>query len=49
VMLMSITRIEVIGQQMQSTLNAMDKNGTRYVSDGDPSKVAKPVAAPADK
>ena len=46
---LSITRIEVIGQQMQHTLEAMDKNGTRYVSDGDPSKVTKPGSAPADK
>jgi hypothetical protein len=46
---LSITRIEVIGQQMQQTLERMDKNGTRYVSDGDPSKVAKPAATPADK
>ncbi|HUQ46810.1 MAG TPA: polysaccharide deacetylase family protein [Gemmatimonadaceae bacterium] len=46
---LSIKRIEVIGQQMQQTLERLDKNGTRYVSDGDPSKIAKPVAAPADK
>ncbi len=39
----SIKRIEVIGQQMQQTLERMDKNGTRYVSDGDPNTVAKPV------
>ena len=38
----SIRRIEVIGQQMQQTLERMDKNGTRYVSDGDPNTVAKP-------
>jgi hypothetical protein len=40
---LSITRIEMIGEQMQRTLDSMDKNGTRYVSDGDPSKVAKPA------
>jgi hypothetical protein len=41
----SIKRIEVIGQQMQQTLERMDKNGTRYVSDGDPNTVAKPAPA----
>jgi hypothetical protein len=46
---LSITRIEMIGNQAEQILNNMDKNGTRYVSDGDPSKVAKPSAAPADK
>jgi hypothetical protein len=40
----SIRRIEVIGQQMQQTLERMDKNGTRYVSDGDPNTVAKAPA-----
>jgi hypothetical protein len=39
---LSIKRIEVIGQMMQQTLERMDKNGTRYVSDGDPNTVAKP-------
>lgn len=38
---LSIKRIEVIGQQMQQTLERLDKNGTRYVSDGDPNTVAK--------
>jgi len=38
---LSIKRIEVVGTQMENTLNALDKNGTRYVSDGDPNTVAK--------
>lgn len=38
---LSIKRIEVVGTQMESTLDRLDKNGTRYVSDGDPNTVAK--------
>ena len=38
---LSIRRIEVVGNQMESTLERLDKNGTRYVSDGDPNTVAK--------
>ncbi len=39
---LSITRIEVIGNQLNQVLERMDKNGTRYVSDGNPAVVAKP-------
>ena len=39
---LSITRIEVVGNQMQQVLEKMDKNGTRYVSDGNPATIAKP-------
>jgi hypothetical protein len=39
---LSITRIEAIGEDPVRTLDRMDKNGTRYVSDGDPATVAKP-------
>ena len=39
---LSITRIEMIGNQMEQVLDRMDKNGTRYVSDGNPATVAKP-------
>jgi hypothetical protein len=46
---LSITRIEMIDDQLTQILDKMDKNGTRYVSDGDPSKVAKPAAVPSDK
>ena len=41
---LSITRIEAIGENPVQTLDRMDKNGTRYVSDGDPATVAKPPA-----
>lgn len=40
----SISRIQAIGNDPVKTLDAMDKNGTRYVSDGDPATVAKPPA-----
>jgi hypothetical protein len=39
---LSIKRIEVVGTLMENTLDRMDKNGTRYVSDGDPNTVARP-------
>jgi hypothetical protein len=39
---LSIKRIEVIGNLMENTLERLDRNGTRYVSDGDPNTVAKP-------
>ncbi len=38
---LSIKRIEVVGTQMENTLDRLDKNGTRYVSDGDPNTVAR--------
>ena len=40
---LSIKRIEAIGDLIENSLNRLDKNGTRYVSDGDPNTVAKPV------
>jgi hypothetical protein len=42
---LSITRIEMIGNQLEQILDKMDKNGTRYVSDGNPATVAKPPTA----
>ena len=36
----SITRIEAIGNDIARVLDNLDKNGTRFVSDGDPSKVS---------
>ncbi|MEO5589481.1 MAG: xylanase, partial [Gemmatimonadaceae bacterium] len=42
---LSIRRIEVIGSQMEATLERLDKNGNRYVSDGNPATVAKPAAS----
>jgi hypothetical protein len=41
---LSITRIEAIGNDPVRTLDQLDKNGTRYVSDGNPATVAKPPA-----
>ena len=38
---LSIKRIEVFGNQLEQTLDQLDKRGTRYVSDGDPNTVAK--------
>jgi hypothetical protein len=39
---LSIRRIEAIGNGIEAALNNLDKKGNRYVSDGDPSKVARP-------
>lgn len=44
---LSIKRIEAIGDLIENSLNRLDKNGTRYVSDGDPNTVAKPSASSA--
>ncbi|MEO8193878.1 MAG: polysaccharide deacetylase family protein [Gemmatimonadales bacterium] len=41
---LSIKRIEIFASQLEQTLDRLDKNGTRYVSDGDPNTVAKPAA-----
>ena len=38
---LSIKRIEAIGDLIENSLNRLDKNGTRYVSDGDPNTIAK--------
>lgn len=43
---LSITRVEAVGKDPVATLDRLNKNGTAYVSDGDPSTVAKP-ATPA--
>lgn len=37
---LSITRVEILGNVVEQTLNALDKSG-RYVSDGNPKVVAK--------
>ena len=39
---LSIKRIEVFGNQLEQILDRLDKNASRYVSDGDPTTVAKP-------
>ena len=41
---LSIKRIEVFGNQLENILDRLDKNASRYVSDGDPASVARPVA-----
>jgi len=44
----SIPRVQVYVNELQRTLDELDRNGTRYVSDGDPNTVArKPAAATA--
>ncbi len=41
---MSIPRVQVIGDSaVTRTINALEKHGQRYVSDGDPKTVAKPL------
>jgi len=40
---LSIKRIEAIGNDPVRTLDQLDKNGNRYVSDGNPATVAKPA------
>lgn len=39
---LSMTRTEVFGEELEKTLDRLDRAGTRYVSDGDPSRVARP-------
>jgi len=47
---MSIPRVQVIGDSAVSrALTALEKHGQRYVSDGDPRTVAKPVTTAAAK
>ena len=47
---MSIPRVQVIGDSaVTRTLTALEKRGQRYVSDGDPKTVAKPVTTAAAK
>ena len=45
---MSITRVQVIGDSaVTRTLNGLEKHGQRYVSDGNPNVVARPVTTAA--
>lgn len=39
---LSIKRIEIFGNQLEQVLDRLDRNASRYVSDGDPDTVAKP-------
>ncbi len=41
---LSISRVQAVGNDPVRTLDQLDKNGTRYVSDGNPAAVAKPPA-----
>jgi peptidoglycan/xylan/chitin deacetylase (PgdA/CDA1 family) len=42
-----LPRWQVIGNRLDELLNQLDKNGERYVSDGNPTVVARPAARPA--
>jgi hypothetical protein len=42
----STPRIQVIGNAIESTINKLEKSGNMYISDGNPSVVARPAAAP---
>ncbi len=39
---LSMTRTEVFGEQLELTLDRLDRGGSRYVSDGNPNVVARP-------
>ncbi|MDO8501527.1 MAG: polysaccharide deacetylase family protein [Gemmatimonadaceae bacterium] len=40
---LSIKRIQIFDNQLEHVLDRLDKNASRYVSDGDPDTVAKPT------
>jgi hypothetical protein len=42
---LSITRIQVIGNAIARTIDRLEKSGNAYISDGNPSTVARPPAA----
>ena len=39
-----LPRVEVFANQLEQMLDRLEKSGARYVSDGDPSTIARPVA-----
>lgn len=43
---LSIKRIEVFGNQLENVLDRLDRDASRYVSDGDPATVARPAPKP---
>ena len=46
---LSLPRVQVYVDELQKTLDYLDKTGTRYVSDGNPNAVArKPATTSAD-
>ena len=40
-------RIQVIGNAIENTINSLERAGNAYISDGNPSVVARPAASPA--
>lgn len=45
---LSIKRIQAVGNEIETSLDRLERTGTRYVSDGDPNTIAKPPAAGND-
>ncbi|HJQ10269.1 MAG TPA: polysaccharide deacetylase family protein, partial [Gemmatimonadaceae bacterium] len=43
----STPRIQVIGNAIEQTMNKLESTGNAYISDGDPSVVARPTSTPA--
>ena len=41
----SVNRVQVYGNELEKTLDYLDRSGTRYVSDGDPNTVARRPAS----
>jgi hypothetical protein len=41
-----LPRVQVYAEELVRTLDQLDRTATRYVSDGDPAVLAKPVSAP---
>jgi len=41
-----IPRVIVFGNELEKTLDQLDKSGARYVSDGDPTTIARPAPRP---
>jgi hypothetical protein len=40
---MNVRRVQVFGDELVTTLDRLDRDGSRYVSDGDPDVVARPA------
>jgi peptidoglycan/xylan/chitin deacetylase (PgdA/CDA1 family) len=41
----SIDRVQIVGNELQKTMDQLDRLGTRYVSDGDPNTIARRATA----
>jgi hypothetical protein len=37
-------RIQVIGNAIENTINSLERTGNAYISDGNPSTIARPAA-----